>query len=275
MARRTKEDALATREALLDAAVCVFGRRGVARSSLAEIAEQAGLTRGAVYWHFKDKGELFNAMMDRVTLPLEADLIGHCEGQGDPVVELRDKMRRAMRTIEHDALTQNVLEIATLKVEHVDDMGPVRDRYVAAHRGQIQARLLPLALEVLAGHRARGDRVVVATGAPPELARSILDFAGHGDVPVIGTAVGPRLGAMVATRHCHHEEKMRMLRERGYGDIEVAYSDSSADLPLLRAARRPVVVNPKPGRVEAFRRVLPAGTPILNWGCKDRAGDPV
>ena len=40
MARRTKEDALATREALLDAAVCVFGRRGVARSSLAEIAEQ-------------------------------------------------------------------------------------------------------------------------------------------------------------------------------------------------------------------------------------------
>ena len=132
-----------------------------------------------------------------------------------------------------------------------------------------------VALEVLAGHRARGDRVVVATGAPPELARSILDFAGHGDVPVIGTAVGPRLGAMVATRHCHHEEKMRMLRERGYGDIEVAYSDSSADLPLLRAARRPVVVNPKPGRVEYFRRVLPAGTPILNWGCQDRAGDPV
>ena len=165
--------------------------------------------------------------------------------------------------------------IGSFGVHRVREFDRVIDRYVAAHRGQIQARLLPLALEVLAGHRARGDRVVVATGAPPELARAILDFAGHGDVPVIGTAVGPRLGAMVATRHCHHEEKMRMLRERGYGDIEVAYSDSSADLPLLRAARRPVVVNPKPGRVEAFRRVLPAGTPILNWGCKDRAGDPV
>ena len=151
MARRTKEDALATREALLDAAVCVFGRRGVARSSLAEIAEQAGLTRGAVYWHFKDKGELFNAMMDRVTLPLEADLIGHCEGQGDPVVELLDKMRRAMRTIEHDALTQNVLEIATLKVEHVDDMGRVRDRYVAAHRDKLD--LMTQALERAAALR--------------------------------------------------------------------------------------------------------------------------
>ena len=64
MARRTKEDALATRDALLDAAERVFGRRGVARTSLAQIAEEAGLTRGAVYWHFKDKADLFTAMMD-------------------------------------------------------------------------------------------------------------------------------------------------------------------------------------------------------------------
>jgi phosphatidylglycerophosphatase C len=113
-----------------------------------------------------------------------------------------------------------------------------------------------------------------ATGAPPELARAILGFVAHQDVPVIGTLVGPRLGGIGARRHCHHEEKMRMLREAGYGDIEAAYSDSSADLPLLRAARRPVVVNPKPGRVEMFRRVLPAGTPILNWGCRDRGGTP-
>lgn len=149
------------------------------------------------------------------------------------------------------------------------------DRYVDTHREQIAARLLPAALEVFARHRAQGDRVVVATGAPPELARAILGFVAHQDVPVIGTVVGPRLGGIGARRHCHHEEKMRMLREAGYGDIEMAYSDSSADLPLLRAARRPVVVNPKRGRVEMFRRVLPPGTPILNWGCGDRGGSPL
>ena len=43
----------------------------------------------------------------------------------------------------------------------------------------------------------------------------------------------------------------------------------------LLAARAPVVVNPKAKRVEMFRKVLPSGTPILNWGCKSRAGDPV
>jgi len=165
--------------------------------------------------------------------------------------------------------------IGSFGVHRVRQFDRVIDRYVATHRGQIAARLLPVALEVFAGHRARGDRVVVATGAPPELARAILGFVAHEDVPVIGTQVGPRLGGIGARRHCHHQEKVRMLRERGYADIDMAYSDSAADLPLLQAARRPVVVNPKPGRVAMFREVLPPGTPILNWGCRDRGGAPV
>ena len=69
---------------------------------------------------------------------------------------------------------------------------------------------------------------------------------------------------------------MVMLREAGFtAPVAVAYTDSSADLPLLQAAAQPVVVNPKTSRVEWFRRVLPAGTPILNWGCPGRGGDPV
>ena len=150
------------------------------------------------------------------------------------------------------------------------------DRYVATHAGKIRERLLPIGIDVLHRHREAGDRVVVATGAPPELARAILAFVAHEDVPVVGTQVGPRLGGLGAKRHCHNEMKMTMLREAGFRDeIAEAYSDSSADLPLLRAARKPVVVNPKPGRVEMFRRVLPAGTPILNWGCRKRGGEAI
>ncbi|PBJ84494.1 haloacid dehalogenase [Lysobacteraceae bacterium NML93-0399] len=149
------------------------------------------------------------------------------------------------------------------------------DRYVADNAEAIRPKLLPIALDVLHAHREAGDNVVIATGAPPELARAILAFVAHEAVPVIGTAVGPKLGAVIATRHCHAEEKMRMLRERGYADIDIAYSDSSADLPLLKAAKAPVVVNPKAGTIDMFRRVLPAGTPILNWGCADRGGEPV
>ena len=65
MVRRTKEDALATRSSLLDAAELLFQAQGVSRTSLADIAREAGTTRGAIYWHFKDKADLFNAMMER------------------------------------------------------------------------------------------------------------------------------------------------------------------------------------------------------------------
>lgn len=165
--------------------------------------------------------------------------------------------------------------VGTIGVHRRRDLDELIDRYVDGHVDQLKARLLPVALDVFHQHRQRGDRVVVATGAPPELARAILAFAAHEDVPVIGTQVGPKFGAVVAKRHCHHEEKVRMLREQGYTRIDAAYTDSSADLPLLLAAQRPVVVNPKHDAVDDFRRKLPPGTPILNWGCKDRGGDPV
>ena len=165
--------------------------------------------------------------------------------------------------------------IATFGLHGAREFNTIIDQYVRTHEAEIRTRLLPKALDVFAAHRTAGDKVVVATGAPPELAREILAFVAHQDVTVIGSEVGPRFGAMGATRHCHNEEKMRMLRERGYGDIAIAYSDSTADLPLLEAAKAPVVVNPKHSRVEFFRKVLPAGTPILNWGCADRGGEAV
>ena len=52
MARKTKEEALETRNAILDATVRVFAAKGAANVSLADIAREAGVTRGAIYWHF-------------------------------------------------------------------------------------------------------------------------------------------------------------------------------------------------------------------------------
>lgn len=165
------------------------------------------------------------------------------------------------------------LWIGTFGLHERRELDKLIDQYVAHDQARIRARLLPKAMTVLQRHRDAGDRVLVATGAPPELARAILDFVAHQDLPVIGSLSRPFLGGLVTRDHCHHENKMRMVRAAGYGPIDIAYSDSAADLPLLLAARAPVVVNPKAGRVEMFRRVLPPGTPILNWGCVDRGGE--
>ena len=65
MARKTKEEAQATRAGILDAAQACFHEFGVAGTSLAMIGARAGYTRGAVYWHFKNKTEVLTAMIDR------------------------------------------------------------------------------------------------------------------------------------------------------------------------------------------------------------------
>ena len=71
MARKTKEEALETRNLILDTAQKVFYSKGVAHTSLNDIARAAGVTRGAIYWHFQNKADLFNAMLERVILPIE------------------------------------------------------------------------------------------------------------------------------------------------------------------------------------------------------------
>lgn len=70
MPRRTRSEAKQTREAVLDAAEAVFLERGVSRTSLERIARHASVTRGAVYWHFRNKSDLFDAMVARVQIPL-------------------------------------------------------------------------------------------------------------------------------------------------------------------------------------------------------------
>src|SRR5574339_1110092 len=90
MVRRTKEEAQETRSRILDAAERVFHEKGVAHASLEDIAAAAEVTRGAIYWHFKDKAELFDAMMQRVVLPAE-DMLEHagCCGEANPLEILR------------------------------------------------------------------------------------------------------------------------------------------------------------------------------------------
>ena len=61
----TREEKKAqTRARLLDAAAVVFARRGFVAASLDEVAEEAGLTKGAIYSNFENKDDLFNAVVD-------------------------------------------------------------------------------------------------------------------------------------------------------------------------------------------------------------------
>ncbi len=71
MARKTAEEAERTRQKILASGAQVFAVSGFSCATLEIIAKQAGLSRGAVYWHFKGKEELLLAVLQDITLPVE------------------------------------------------------------------------------------------------------------------------------------------------------------------------------------------------------------
>jgi TetR/AcrR family acrAB operon transcriptional repressor len=129
MARRTKEDAAVTREQLLDAAERVFRAQGAARTSLAEVAAAAGVTRGAVYWHFRDKSDLFSAMCERAKLPLETSLEqAATTPQDDPLRTLQAQMVIALTRLATDPRSQAVFEVLCDRNQLTADLAAIGER---------------------------------------------------------------------------------------------------------------------------------------------------
>ena len=126
MARRTKEEALETREQLLDAAVQVFRERGVGHASLAEVADAAGVTRGAVYHHFASKAELFQALMARAEMPIDT-AFEDFENQdiADPLAMFRQQGLQVLEHLYSSPQIQNIFEVLYLRCEYTDELAPV------------------------------------------------------------------------------------------------------------------------------------------------------
>ena len=145
MARRTKEEAEETRQRILDAAEQVFHRQGVAHTSLAHIATEAGVTRGAIYWHFKDKSDLFDAMIQRVIGPTEAGCLDPLVLEAeDPLAAVRALALDFLLQVARDPQHQRVFDIAIHKSEYVGEMATARDRHLDCarrHRAMLEGAM--------------------------------------------------------------------------------------------------------------------------------------
>lgn len=121
--RRTKAEALETRQAILEAAERVFFERGVSATSLEEIAKAAGVTRGAIYWHFRNKGELFEAIHDQLRLPLHEALLRIVEAEGDDALrQLESFCADSLRRLHEDERHRCLFSVVLLKCEASGEM---------------------------------------------------------------------------------------------------------------------------------------------------------
>ncbi|HSI38436.1 MAG TPA: TetR family transcriptional regulator [Methylotenera sp.] len=165
MVRKTKEDAELTRQQIIDAAREVFLVRGVSRSTLEHIAAQANVTRGAVYWHFKNKTEIFHALRDQVFLPLidRMDDTLAVESDVDPLTQIENSLCETIHELNENMEMRQTYEIMMIKCEYVDEFASVLQQ-ILNNCSNITEKMQ------LAYERAQSLNMLVSTHTPRALA---------------------------------------------------------------------------------------------------------
>lgn len=126
MAKKTKAEAESTREAILEAAARVFYDRGVSKASLEEIAEAAGVTRGAIYWHFKNKTDVFLALYERLHVPFTEMVLEDLErDHPDPLRQLEELCVQLLYEVEENEQKRMILTILLVRCEYSGEMAQV------------------------------------------------------------------------------------------------------------------------------------------------------
>lgn len=129
MVRKTKVEAEKTRKDIIESARTVFHQHGVSRSTCERIAKAAGVTRGAVYWHFKDKAEIFFAMRADVFAPMveRTDSFLFSEGYANPLDAIEASLKEFFRVLDDCSVVREVFEIMISRCEYVDEFASVQE----------------------------------------------------------------------------------------------------------------------------------------------------
>ncbi|MDR1367115.1 MAG: TetR family transcriptional regulator [Candidatus Accumulibacter sp.] len=161
--RKTKAETEQTRAEIIGAARRAFHEFGVSRTSLEKVAQMAGVTRGAIYWHFDNKAMLFYAMRDQVLAyltPIDADLISG--DMSDPLDAIEKFLFGLTDALENNPLLRQTFEIMLWRCEYVNEFATVLHEVIrprldflsvlkslyerAAHRGFLRPMLDPEAM---------------------------------------------------------------------------------------------------------------------------------
>lgn len=120
--RKTKAEAQHTRETLLRAALEIFYQRGVAQASLQEISAEAGVTRGALYWHFKNKEDLFDALFQQFFSEMDGQIQSDIATQSPDIWQsLEQAVIHCFYNIEHDESFRKFIYIVHLNCDHTQN----------------------------------------------------------------------------------------------------------------------------------------------------------
>lgn len=144
MARRTKAEAEQTRQSIMASALELVADRGLSGTSLDAIARNAGVTRGAAYWHFRNKTDLFRAILEDWLAPTQRLIAEHLLDRPPSLAHLRAYMHAWLAHVETDERVKTLFRIVFFKVEQVGETGALIEDLNARATQDLQALQLYL-----------------------------------------------------------------------------------------------------------------------------------
>lgn len=167
--KRTKEEAAITRATVLKAALTVFSAKGYAAARLDDVAKTAKVTRGAIYWHFKGKADLYNTLVDELSAR-GASVVQQAVAEGGTLIDI---LRRVFISqcvlIEDDKEARAVMELALFKTG-------VDPELQAGRKKQIEAGNALVAGIADAMKMGVGQGILRDDMDPTDMARAFLAF---------------------------------------------------------------------------------------------------
>ena len=167
--RRTKEEAEITRQLLLKKALAVFSKKGYAATTLEDIAREAEVTRGAIYWHFGGKAELYNTLVREYSERGNA-IVQQAASEGGTLIEiLRRIFIRQLQAIEDDRDLRALMELYLFKTGLVPELEEGHQQQIESGVGLI---------EMISGIMEQGIELGLLRSDvdPKNLARAYLAF---------------------------------------------------------------------------------------------------
>lgn len=152
MPRKTKEESIKTRSLFLEAALDVFSEKSFSEVTLSEIAERVGMTKGALYWHFKNKGDLLSKLIKEIFLDSEIEFAEKLV-ERETLADLRDYYNKKLMLPDKN---DRFIKINAIMLRRFEWPEEVRSNLFTLLKDQI-AREKKMINEILLRSRREGD----------------------------------------------------------------------------------------------------------------------
>lgn len=191
--RRTKEAAELTRQAILDAAREIFTKKGYSDTTIGDLAEKAEITKGAIYWHFESKADLYHKMLEQSFSGYVSMMEHILAEKTSPLAKIRKMLIQAIIASAEDEQFKVATTLILLRTEITEELKPVIDD-IAEFNAQLRSNVASLIRQGI----EQGD---VDPGVDPDIAA----------LSLIGSLLGTRIITLVYNMDLSSREQVESL----------------------------------------------------------------